>query len=305
MLSPTVVVAAGPGLGSDSGALDRLQAELSRQPGVQTVIGPADDLGAKAPSGLVFGAHGNGARYVVVLRSDPFGAAGIHAIAHLRAALPALADRAGLHRRWMGVGGNTALAQETTGAMRADVLRVALVAALVNVVLLAIFLRALVAPVLLVGASALTLGAALGITAWTFSNLLGYGENTYYVPYAVAVLLVSLGSDYNVFVTGRMWQEARRRPLRDAVAVAGPRAAEAIRTAGLALAASFAAIALIPVRGFREFAFAMVVGILLETFLVRSLLVPALISLVGYASGWPGKALRRGARMPAEPRPDP
>jgi RND superfamily putative drug exporter len=90
-----------------------------------------------------------------------------------------------------------------------------------------------------------------------------------------------------------MWQEARLRPLRDAIAVAAPRAAGAVRTAGLTLAVSFALLALVPVRGFREFAFAMAVGVVLETFVVRSLLVPALIALVGYVSGWPGRALRR------------
>jgi RND superfamily putative drug exporter len=265
---------------------------------VKSVLGPADEpFGTGGDPGLVYGKHGNAARYVVVLGSDPFGASAIDALARLRSDLPALADRAGLGGRTVGVTGNTALAQETTGAMRSDVLRISLVAAAVNVILLAIFLRALVAPLLLVTASVLSLGATLGITVWTFGDLLGYGELTYWVPYAVAVLLVSLGSDYNVFVAGRMWQEARRRPLRQAVAIAGPRASEAIRTAGLALAASFAAIALIPVRGFREFAFAMVVGILLETFVVRSLLVPALISLVGYGSGWPGKSLRRGSRV--------
>ena len=124
-----------------------------------------------------------------------------------------------------------------------------------------------------------------------FQTLLGYHQLAYYVPFAVAVLLISLGSDYNVFLVGRIWQEARLRPLREAIAIASPSAARTIRTAGITLAASFAAIAVIPIRSFREVAFAMVVGLLLETFVVRSLLAPALIALFGYTSGWPGKRL--------------
>jgi putative drug exporter of the RND superfamily len=87
------------------------------------------------------------------------------------------------------------------------------------------------------------------------------------------------------------------RPLREAVAVAGARAATPITIAGLVLAASFALLALVPVRPFRELAFAMAAGLLIDTFLVRTLLVPALIVLVGERSGWPGRLTRwRGRR---------
>ena len=103
------------------------------------------------------------------------------------------------------------------------------------------------------------------------------------------MLLVSLGSDYNVFVAGRIWQEAERRPLREAIAVAAPRASRAISVAGIALAASFAMLAIVPIDGFREFAFMMSVGVLLETFIVRPVLIPALVTLFGDAGAWPGR----------------
>jgi RND superfamily putative drug exporter len=146
-----------------------------------------------------------------------------------------------------------------------------------------------VAPLYLVAASALAVCASLGLTAHLFIGVLDHGEGTYFVPFAAAVLLVSLGSDYNVFLAGRIWGEARRRPLREAVAVAGARAATPITIAGLVLAASFALLALVPVRPFRELAFAMAAGLLIDTFVVRTLLVPALIVLVGERSGWPGR----------------
>jgi RND superfamily putative drug exporter len=138
----------------------------------------------------------------------------------------------------------------------------------------------------------LALGASLGLATYVFEGILGHGEITYYVPFAAAVLLVSLGSDYNIFVAGRVWAEARRRPLREAVAVAVPRAARAIAVASIALAASFAVLGMVPLRPFREFAFIMAVGVLIDSFVVRSLLVPALITLFGDLSAWPAKGFR-------------
>ena len=96
------------------------------------------------------------------------------------------------------------------------------------------------APLYLLLASALAFTATLGLTTFVFQTLLGNEELTYYVPFAVAVLLVSLGSDYNVFLVGRIWQEAEHVDVRKAIAIAAPRASRTIAVAGLALALSFA-----------------------------------------------------------------
>ena len=152
-----------------------------------------------------------------------------------------------------------------------------------------VFLRALVAPLYLLAASVLGLAATLGLTTFFFQDLLGRDQLTYYVPFATAVLLVALGSDYNVFVAGRIWREARWRRVPEAIAVATPSAAKAITVAGLALAASFALLAIVPLDAFQEFAFVMAVGVLIDTFVVRSLLIPALTALVGERAWWPGR----------------
>jgi RND superfamily putative drug exporter len=148
-----------------------------------------------------------------------------------------------------------------------------------------------VAPLYLVAASVLALAASLGITVYVFQDLLGFHELTYYVPFVASVMLVALGSDYNVFLAGRIWQAAEQRPVREAVAVGGSRAAAAITVAGVVLALSFGLLALVPLQAFRELAFAMGAGLLIDAFLVRTLLVPALIALVGPVSGWPGRRL--------------
>jgi len=127
----------------------------------------------------------------------------------------------------------------------------------------------------------------------------------FFVPFAAGVLLVSLGSDYNVFVVGRIWEEARSRPAREAVAVAAPRASRAITTAGIALAASFGLLALIPLEQFRQLAIFMAVGVLLDTVIVRSLLVPSLVALTGRAGMWPGHQRPTEAAGSAAELPDP
>jgi RND superfamily putative drug exporter len=106
-----------------------------------------------------------------------------------------------------------------------------------------------------------------------------------------AVLLVALGSDYNVFAVGHAWEEARHRPLRKALAATLPQSARTIRIAGLTLAVSFGLLTIVPLRPFREIAFAMSVGILIDALVVRSLVVPAVLTLAGSASGWPGRHL--------------
>ncbi len=240
---------------------------------------------------------GGAARLLVVYRTDPYAATALDQVGALRARLPALVAAAGLGRPRTALAGDGPVAHDTVAMIRSDLVRVVAAVLLVNLVLLILFLRALIAPVLLVAASALSVAAAIGITTWTFQTLLGYGQLTYYVPFAAGVLLVSLGSDYNVFVAGRVWQEARVRPFRDALRIAPARTAAAVRTAGITLAASFGLLAIVDVRAFRELAFTMAVGILLDTFFVRPLLVPSLVSLFGELSGWPGGHLARGSSV--------
>jgi RND superfamily putative drug exporter len=193
--------------------------------------------------------------------------------------MPALLGAAGLAGAHVSYAGDTALAQDTVHAIRRDGARVGIAVLLVNLILLALFLRAVWAPLYLLAASTLALAASLGATTWIMQRVLGHDDLTYYVPFAAGVLLLSLGSDYNVFVVGRIWLSARERPMRDAIADEAPRASATITTAGLTLAGSFGLLALVPIRPMRELALAMAIGILLDTLVVRSILVPALLAL--------------------------
>ena len=316
ILSPTEVLVIGPGVARQTAALARLQRGLARQPGVAEVEGPAS-LPASAASRLpgsaasanpMLAASGGAARFVLVEQTDPLDATAISRIRQLQQDLPALGRAAGLAGARFELAGQTALTSDSIGSVFADLSRVALAIMVVTLVLLALFLRSLLAPVYLLAASVLAVFATLGLVILIGHDILGYRSLVYFVPFAAGVLLVSLGSDYNVFVVGRIWEEARRRPVRDAVAVAAPQASRAITTAGVALAASFGMLAVIPLEQFRQIAIAMALGVVLDAIAVRSLLVPALVALFGRLGMWPGNRRRKPPLTPrtpgsAEPEP--
>ena len=315
ILSPTEILVIGPGVARQTAALARLQHELATQPGVAEIAGPASLPGSAAqlnPAQLnpaqvnpMLAASGGAARFVVVENTDPLDATAISRVRQLQHDLPALARAAGLRGARFELAGQTALTGDSIGSVFADLGRVALAIMAVTLVLLALFLRSLLAPVYLLAASVLAVFATLGLTIGIGQHILGYGSLVYFVPFAAGVLLVSLGSDYNVFVVGRIWEEARRRPVADAVAVAAPQASRAITTAGVALAASFAMLAVIPLEQFRQIALAMALGVVLDAIAVRSLLVPALVALFGRLGMWPGNRRARPEPVPAAPPPVP
>ena len=292
VLAPTTVLVEGSGVGGERESLARLEEGIEDVPGVAGVVGPRE-LPPEAPGDTLVAEDGNAARIVAILDDSPLNSEAIATTQELDRQLPGLLEEAGLSEAQAALTGQTAVASDTVQAIVDSSALVGAVVLALNFVLLALFLRALVAPLYLLAASVLSVAATLGLTTYVFQGLLGQSDITYYVPFAAGVLLVSLGSDYNVFVAGRIWQEAGRRPLREAISIAAPRASRAISVAGIALAASFGVLAIVPVDGFREFAFMMAVGVLLETFVVRPLLIPALITLFGDAGAWPGR-LRHG-----------
>ncbi len=295
IVSPTVLVVDEPGVTDDRRALTRLQDEVEQVPGVSGVVGPGEVASDQA-LGVLLSRSGDAARLLLVLDSDPLSATSVDVVEDLQERLPGMLSAAGLPQGSATVTGDSAVAAELVGATAEDFLRIALAASLVLLALLVVVLRALVAPLFLLASSLLSVAAALGISTWVFQDLLGRDGLTFYVPFATTVLSLALGSDYNVFSVGRIWDVAKDKSLREAVREVTPRTNAAIRTAGIALAGSLALVALVPLWPFQEIALTMAVGLMLDVFVVRSFLVPALITAFGPVSRWPG---RRRSQQPA------
>lgn len=281
VVGPTMLVLKEPGIGEREQQLGSLQVALGQQDGVAGVVGPVMEPGTSHPYGVMVAQSGDAARYVLILAVDPDSAEGIRVLADLEDKLPGLLQESGLGGAKVGVTGDTTIATELTADTWTAFARVAPAALLVLLFLLWVLLRSRTAPLYLVGVSVLVVAASLGLTVYFFQDLLGYGELAFFVPIAAAILLLALGADYNVFLISRIWGEAEDRDLRPAIRTAGSRAAGAITVAGMILALSFAAVALIPIVSFREMAFALAVGLLLDTLIARTLLIPALVSLFG------------------------
>ncbi len=289
VVGPTMLMAEEKGITADRDRLARLQGWLARQPGVAAALGPADDPLADA-HGVVLAPGGGAARFAIILEGDPSGARAMQALSHLRYELPAALDRFGLRGVRTLIGGDTAIASELSENGRKALVRVIPIALLVPLLLLWGLLRSKGAALYLVAVSALTIAAALGLSTFYFQTVLGHEEIAFFVPIAGAILLLALGSDYNVFFVNRIWKEAERSSLRPAIRTAGSRAGRTITVAGATLVLSFAAVGLIPILAFRELAFTLCVGLLIDTVIARTLLVPALISLFGGGPEGSGEA---------------
>jgi len=280
VLGPTMLVLEGPGVAKRRAELASFQAGLEGDRRVAGVLGPADQP-LPLRSGVMLAPNGNAARYALAFDGDPDGASATDALAELEAELPGMLVRSGLRGVRTGITGDTTIASELSDDTTTAFERVGPAALVVLLVLLWLLLGSWAAPLYLVGSSLLVVAAALGLTVYVFQDLLGYGELAFFVPIASAILLLALGADYNVFLISRIWREAEGRELRPAIRTAGIRAGRPITVAGFILALSFAAVALIPIQGFREIAFALCVGLLLDTLVARTLLVPALVALFG------------------------
>ncbi len=302
ILAPTVVLLRGPGVAHQGTQIADLESRVRQLPSVAGVIG-ADGLPASVSAGVFQSTSGNAVRFLVVFDSSPYGAPAISSLQDMQSRMPGLMRSSGLSGAQPAYAGDTPIAADTISTIHRDLLRIGLVVLAVNLVVLIIFLRSILAPLLLTAASVLSVLATFGLTTYVFQTWLGQSDLTYYVPLAAGVLLVSLGSDYNVFLVGRIRQRSRDLPLREAVTLTSPAAGRAISTAGIALAASFAMLALVPLASFAELAFAMAVGVLLDTFIVRPLLVPALFSTIGDGVWWPRHGRVRASVEPARATP--
>ena len=301
VLAPTEVVIEGRGVGRRRQRLGRLQRELAAQPEIGAVIGAGAAPLPRRFDAVLRAPSGNAARYFLAFRHDPYGSAAVSDLDHLERTMPGLLATARLPGARVLYAGDTALAREAIERVRGDLLKVGIAAALVNLLVLAVFLRSIVAPLVLVASSALAIAATFGLTALVFRGFSSTTDLTYYVPLAVGVLLLSFGTDYNLFVAGRIWQESDRSSVAAAVRTAVPHAGRAISIAGFALAASFAMLALVPIAPFREFAVAIALGVVIDTFIVRTLLTPSVFTTLGTRSWWPGPS-RGSPRQEDEPK---
>ena len=200
------------------------------------------------------------------------------------------------------VGGNTAINLDVQRAAQHDRNLIIPIMLLVVFVILALLLRAILAPLLLIATVVLSFAAALGASALVFKHVFDFGGADTSFPLFVFVFLVALGIDYNIFLMTRVREEAPRHGTRRAALIGLAATGGVITSAGLVLAGTFAVLATLPVVAFAEIGFAVALGVLLDTIVVRSVLVTALNLDIGPRIWWPNRLSRATDVAPTEAR---
>ncbi|MFN8047972.1 MAG: efflux RND transporter permease subunit [Ancrocorticia sp.] len=187
------------------------------------------------------------------------------------------------------VGGTTATNLDTvTASVHDRNLIIPIVLAVILVILMAL-LRAVVAPILLILTTILSFGTAMGVAAVIFNHILRFPGADPAVPLYSFVFLVALGIDYNIFLMTRVREESKQHGTHEGIIRGLAVTGTVITSAGIVLAATFAALAVIPILFLAQLAFIVSFGVLLDTFIVRTLLVPALALDIGRPIWWPSK----------------
>jgi RND superfamily putative drug exporter len=199
------------------------------------------------------------------------------------------------------VGGASAVEHDVREAAAWDSKVIPPIVLVVVFLILMVLLRAVVAPLVLIGTVILSFAAALGVGYFAYDVIFGFPGSDPSLPLFAFVFLVALGVDYNIFLMARAREESlehgTRAGMRRALAVTGG----VITSAGIVLAGTFSVLAVLPLVFLTEIGFVVAFGVLLDTFLVRSVLVPALVELIGPRVWWPSGLARE--EEPAELEP--
>ena len=276
--------------------LDSLTLALAGHPAVASAAGPSRPFGTAGPEGgppsaraRFVSADGGTVRIDVVLTENPFATESLDIVPELRRLARESAAAAGLDPAAVLVGGDSAEAADTRTAGDRDS-RVVLPLILLAIgVVLALLLRSLIAPLYLMATIAFTYFATLGLAVAVFILLLGHEGIGPGVPFFLFVFLNALSVDYNIYLMSRIREEVRHAPLKEATGHALARTGPVITSAGLILAGTFSALMTLPLQDLMQLGFAVATGVLIDTFITRTLIVPALVTIFGRWNWWPSR----------------
>ena len=247
-------------------------------------------------------ADGRTIQFSVGLRAgDPGSTAALNAVPAIRAEITRVAKSIGATDS--AVGGEAPALYDISAVSNSDLVKVIPIAIVVIGILLALVLRSLVAPIYLIASVGLSYLAALGLSVLLFVDIGGSQGLVFFLPFLMFIFLLALGEDYNILVMTRIREEARKLPLREAVVKAIGLTGTTVTSAGLVLAGTFVVFGIVAGGGaggsqFRDIALGLALGILMDTFLVRTLLVPSTVVLLGRWNWWPSKLTMDRAEAP-------
>ena len=234
-----------------------------------------------------FAEDGHYARLEVVLAGDPYSTDSIAAVARVRSSIEH--SLGGLSGVRFYVGGTSASQADILAINNSDFIHVLILAIIGIMLVTALLLRSLIAPFYMIVTVLFNFGATLGIATWLFLDVLKQSSLIYMLPIFVFVILVAVGSDYNIFLVSRIREEAHRRPLKEAILKSVTNTGGVITSCGVILAGTFATLTTASLQMVFQVGAAIGIGVLIDTFLVRALLIPSLAVLAGRWNWWPSR----------------
>lgn len=228
--------------------------------------------------------------YNVTLNQDPYTPSSIQLMPKINDRVRGALKDAGIdtnNHYW--IGGQTSDLYDTKQVTSRDEHIIVPVVIVIIALLLLLYLRSIVAMVYLMLTILLSYFAALGLGWFVLHDLMGMSAIQGLIPLYAFVFLVALGEDYNIFMISSIWKHRRQMPLKDAVTKGVTETSSVITSCGLILAGTFAVLATLPIQVLLQFGIVTAIGILLDTFIVRPLLVPAITTVLGRFAFWPDK----------------
>lgn len=240
----------------------------------------------------------------VVFKTDPYSLNTIEEIDLLRNTVnQALKANSAAGSVTVHLAGQTSLLADTLGYNQRDTLLIVPAVLLLVGLILSLLLRSIVAALYLLAAVTLNFLATIGVCSFFFLHIEGQDGFNYAIPLYTFIFLVALGADYTIFLMSRVREEGQRRGLEAGVPFAISRTGGVITSAGLILAGTFAALTSLPLNILYQFGICVAVGILLDTFVVRGLLVPGLALILGRWNWWPGRLVSPPASIQEQGTP--
>jgi putative drug exporter of the RND superfamily len=257
--------------------------------GVAAALEQSDEIESVIPMGT--SDDGEIARLDVMLTEDPFSDAATSSVPEIRRTVQGAADG-----ETALFGGITAEGYDTNETLQADATLIIPLILLVVLLILVALLRAIVAPLYLVATVVLSFGFALGASNLAFEHIFDQPAGEPSLPTFAFIFLVALGVDYNIFLISRIREEAGMRGTKEGVIAGLEKTGGVITSAGLILAGTFSALMALPLEALFQLGFCVALGLLVDTFLIRTVLVPAIAFQLGERNWWPSRLRPVAAR---------
>ncbi|WP_404451120.1 MMPL family transporter [Virgibacillus necropolis] len=287
-LAPTPVI-----VHTDDGKIDveklaNLKENLNEKEGVAKVT-PTLEKQQPAMPATYLSDNGKYAKLELVFSSNPYEAQAINNLEDILLNKEELLQSSGFENASIYFAGETAKQLDTREINNRDLIVVASIVTVLITIMLGFQTGSLIAPIYMILTILISYLSALGLSTFIFENFMGYYDMSYSIPLYTFVFLVALGVDYNIMLMSRIREYVDDYPIKEAVFKGLAHTGGVISSAGLVLAATFAVLMTQPLLLLYMFGFTVAVGIMIDTFLVRSILLPAIVMKLGKYSFWPYK----------------